>query len=129
MSDTGTGIPADDLPKVFERFHRVEGSRGRSFEGTGIGLALVSELVKAHGGTVRVESVVGRGSTFVVSLPFGSDHLPKERVALSRTSKTGPLEHLPRRGRDRFPAPVAGPGVGDGGGHRRRVAASPEPAR
>jgi signal transduction histidine kinase len=95
VSDTGTGIPAHDLPKVFERFHRVEGSRGRSFEGSGIGLALVSELVKAHGGTVRVESVVGRGSTFVVSLPFGSGHLPKESVSLARTSKTGPLSTYP----------------------------------
>jgi signal transduction histidine kinase len=80
VSDTGTGIPEPELPKVFERFHRVEGSRSRTFEGTGIGLALVSELVKAHGGTVRVESVVGRGSTFVVAIPLGSDHLPKERI-------------------------------------------------
>jgi signal transduction histidine kinase len=80
VGDTGTGIPEHELPKIFERFHRVEGSRSRSFEGTGIGLALVSELVKAHGGTVRVESVVGRGSTFVVAIPFGSDHLPKDRI-------------------------------------------------
>ena len=50
VSDTGTGIPSHELPKVFDRFHRVEGSRGRSFEGSGIGLALVSELVKAHTG-------------------------------------------------------------------------------
>jgi PAS domain S-box-containing protein len=89
VSDTGTGIPAHELPKVFDRFHRIEGARGRSFEGTGIGLALVSELVKAHGGTVRVESIVGRGSTFVVSIPFGSDHLPKERIADAKNGALG----------------------------------------
>jgi PAS domain S-box-containing protein len=89
VSDTGTGIPAHELPKVFDRFHRIEGSRGRSFEGTGIGLALVSELVKAHGGTVRVESIVGRGSTFTVSIPLGSEHLPKEQIAAARNPTVG----------------------------------------
>jgi signal transduction histidine kinase len=84
VSDTGTGIPAHELPKVFDRFHRIEGARGRSFEGTGIGLALVSELVRAHGGTVRVDSVLARGSTFTVSVPLGSDHLPTERVSTPR---------------------------------------------
>ncbi|HET9775531.1 MAG TPA: ATP-binding protein, partial [Gemmatimonadaceae bacterium] len=69
VSDTGTGIPSDELPKIFERFHRVKGARGRSFEGTGIGLALVQELAKRHGGTVRVQSSVGKGTTFVVSIP------------------------------------------------------------
>ena len=81
VSDTGTGIPEHELPRVFERFHRVEGARGRSFEGTGIGLALVQEIVKLHGGSLRVESVLGRGSTFVASIPLGSAHLPPERVA------------------------------------------------
>jgi PAS domain S-box-containing protein len=89
VSDTGTGIPAHELSKVFDRFHRVDGARGRSFEGTGIGLALVSELVKAHGGTVRVESAVGRGSTFIVSIPFGSDHLPKEQLGLAKSAILG----------------------------------------
>jgi hypothetical protein len=88
VADTGTGIPQEDLPKIFERFHRVEGARGRSFEGTGIGLALVSELARAHGGRVRVESALGKGSTFVVSIPFGADHLPTEAVA--RESDAGP---------------------------------------
>ncbi len=97
VRDTGTGIPANALSKVFDRFHRIEGARSRSFEGTGIGLALVSELVKAHGGTVRAESIVGRGSTFVVSIRLGSDHLPKERIASSNnagldTSSTYPAE-------------------------------------
>ena len=56
VSDTGTGIPADALPRLFEQFHRVEGAKGRSYEGSGIGLALVQELVRLHGGQVRVKS-------------------------------------------------------------------------
>ncbi|MBX3274061.1 MAG: response regulator [Sandaracinaceae bacterium] len=80
VSDTGTGIPADELDRVFERFHRIEGARGRSFEGTGIGLALVRELVELHGGSVRVESALGRGSTFTVTVPLGARHLPADRV-------------------------------------------------
>jgi len=80
VRDTGSGIPAHELPNVFNRFHRVEGTRGRSFEGTGIGLALVQELVKVHGGTVTVESREGLGTTFSVSIPTGKAHLPAERV-------------------------------------------------
>jgi signal transduction histidine kinase len=80
VRDTGTGIPAEELPRVFERFHRVEGTRGRSFEGTGIGLALVHELVRVHGGKVSVESELGRGTTFRVAIPTGSAHLPRERI-------------------------------------------------
>ena len=83
VSDTGTGIPAEQLPRIFERFHRVEGARGRSFEGSGIGLSLVHELVRLHGGEVEVESEVGRGTTFVVSIPVGKQHLPPEQVATS----------------------------------------------
>jgi PAS domain S-box-containing protein len=89
VSDTGTGIPEQDLPHVFERFHRVEGARGRSFEGTGIGLALVQELVNLHGGSVRVESVVGRGTSFTVSIPLGSSHLPKDRIPTTRDAAGG----------------------------------------
>jgi signal transduction histidine kinase/CheY-like chemotaxis protein len=84
VSDTGTGIPADDLPHLFERFHRVQGASGRTHEGTGIGLALVSELVKLHGGKLAVESAVGRGTTFTVRTPTGSGHLPPERVLAAR---------------------------------------------
>lgn len=80
VSDTGTGIPEHELPRLFERFHRVEGARGRSFEGSGIGLALVQELVHQHGGSVRVDSTPGRGSTFEVSIPCGRQHLPTARV-------------------------------------------------
>jgi len=85
VSDTGTGIPEAELPHLFERFHRVKGAHGRSYEGSGIGLALVLELVKLHGGLVRVKSEVGRGSTFTVSIPTGSAHLPAERLGGART--------------------------------------------
>jgi signal transduction histidine kinase len=81
VRDTGTGIPESELPHLFERFHRVEGAKGRSFEGSGIGLALVHELSRLHGGEVRVESEVGRGTTFYVTIPTGSAHLPAARVA------------------------------------------------
>ena len=85
VSDTGTGIPDSELPHLFERFHRVKGARGRSYEGSGIGLALVHELVKLHGGSVRVTSEVGRGSAFTVSIPTGSAHLPADRLGGERT--------------------------------------------
>ena len=79
--DTGAGIPDDELPRIFERFHRIEGSEGRTHEGTGIGLALVDELVRLHGGTVKVKSSLGKGTTFQVIIPFGSAHLPSERIS------------------------------------------------
>ncbi|MGH3613898.1 MAG: SpoIIE family protein phosphatase [Pseudonocardia sp.] len=69
VADTGVGIPAADLPQVFKRFHRVRGAQARSFEGSGIGLALVAELVGLHGGDVRVDSTPGAGCTFTVRLP------------------------------------------------------------
>ena len=84
VRDTGTGIPAVDLPRIFERFHRVEGARGRTHEGTGIGLALVQELIQLHGGSVRAESTPGRGSTFVASVPLGKAHLPADSVGTAR---------------------------------------------
>ncbi len=69
VRDTGIGISEQELPRLFERFHRVEGARGRTHEGTGIGLALVQELAKLHDGTLSVESAVGRGSVFRVAIP------------------------------------------------------------
>ena len=84
VSDTGTGIPANELPKIFERFHRVQNARSRTHEGTGIGLALVHELVKIHGGLIDVESRMGEGTAFTVRIPFGSSHLPAERIGTSR---------------------------------------------
>ncbi|CCG99247.1 multi-sensor signal transduction histidine kinase [Fibrella aestuarina BUZ 2] len=83
VQDTGVGIPEADLPRLFERFHRVEGSRGRSFEGTGIGLALVHELIDLHAGTIDVQSEVNVGSTFTVRLPM--------KQATLATTANGPL--------------------------------------
>ena len=71
VRDTGLGIPKEELPRLFERFHRIEGQHGRTLEGTGIGLALVQELARLHGGTVEVASTVGQGSCFTVSIPKG----------------------------------------------------------
>jgi PAS domain S-box-containing protein len=81
ISDTGIGIPEDQLAKIFNRFHRVENSEGRSQEGTGIGLALVKELVKLHGGSISVSSTQGKGSVFTIELPTGKAHLPEDKVA------------------------------------------------
>ncbi len=86
VRDTGTGVPADELPRLFDRFHRVEGARGRSIEGSGIGLSLVLELVKAHGGEIRISSEVGRGTAVTVSIPFGDAHLPRDRLGASRAA-------------------------------------------
>ena len=69
VSDTGIGIPSEDLKRVFDRFYRVDRSRSRTVGGTGLGLPIVNEIVGRMGGTVQVESQLGRGSTFVVSLP------------------------------------------------------------
>jgi len=80
VSDTGTGIPAESLPQLFERFYRVPNALGRTHEGTGIGLSLVYELVKLHGGSITVESRVGEGTTFTVLLPLGVAHLPADRI-------------------------------------------------
>jgi len=84
VRDTGVGIPADQLPRIFERFHRVPNARSRTHEGTGIGLALVQELVRIHGGKMSVESTVGEGTTFTVTLPVGDAHLSPEQLAAPR---------------------------------------------
>ncbi|HEY0744821.1 MAG TPA: ATP-binding protein [Chryseosolibacter sp.] len=82
VSDTGVGIPEHELDNIFKRFHRVQNTRGRSQEGTGIGLAMVKELVKLHNGDISVKSRVGEGSTFTVTLPLAPDLLPAERKNL-----------------------------------------------
>jgi len=84
VRDTGTGVPAAELPRLFERFHRVEGARGRSFEGSGIGLALVKELVEIHGGRIGAESEEGRGTAFTIALPLGVAHLPERQLHSGR---------------------------------------------
>jgi signal transduction histidine kinase len=86
VRDTGVGIPEHELPRLFDRFHRIEGQRGRTQEGTGIGLALVQELTRLHGGTVRVKSGLGRGACFIVTIPTGKAHLPPDRIGGRRTA-------------------------------------------
>ncbi|RIA99503.1 hypothetical protein C1645_869890 [Glomus cerebriforme] len=78
--DTGVGIPKDHIPNLFNRFYRIESRQSRSHEGTGIGLALVKELINRHGGDVSVNSVIDQGSTFKVWLPTGCEHLPPKQV-------------------------------------------------
>ncbi len=90
VEDTGVGIPEAELPRLFERFHRVKGTRARSQEGSGIGLALTSSLVRLHGGTVSVHSTEGVGTTFTVSIPRGHAHLPADRVATGEAPPPAP---------------------------------------
>ena len=85
VRDTGTGIAPSEIPRLFERFHRVQGAQSRTYEGTGIGLALVQELAKLHGGKVSLESEPQRGSAFTVRIPFGTAHLPRERIGAGAT--------------------------------------------
>jgi signal transduction histidine kinase/DNA-binding response OmpR family regulator len=85
VRNTGVGIPEEHRERMFERFHRIEGTAARTYEGTGIGLALVQELVKLHGGSVRVESAVGAGSTFTVTIPRGKEHLPADRIEAAQS--------------------------------------------
>jgi signal transduction histidine kinase len=93
VRDTGVGIAAEEMPRIFERFHRIQNVRSRTHEGSGIGLALVQELIKLHSGAVRVESRLNQGTTFIVTVPLGKDHLPAERIgearSLSSSTATG----------------------------------------
>ena len=84
VRDTGVGIPTEAMPHLFERFYRGDNTRSRTHEGSGIGLALVQELVKLHGGSVRAESAIGQGSTFIVTVPTGTAHLPTDRIGPPR---------------------------------------------
>ena len=112
VRDTGVGIPAHELPRLFERFHRVENQKSRSFEGSGIGLALVQELVKLHGGSLVAESDVGKGSSFKVSIPFASsqsaDRPGSESADVPVASRAGAyveeaLSWLPQDPTTKFP--------------------------
>jgi signal transduction histidine kinase len=129
VRDTGTGIPPAELPRIFERFHRVERSQGRTFEGTGIGLALTLELVKMHGGTIEVQSTENVGSAFHVELPLGQAHVP-EGSLVSGSKPGGPgtlsasfveeaLRWLP--GAEPAPASPAAPAALALSGQRPRV--------
>ena len=81
ITDSGIGIAETELPRLFERFHRVHGAKSRSYEGTGIGLALVQELIHRHGGTIMASSQPGLGTTFVIFIPKGNAHLPQDKIA------------------------------------------------
>ena len=87
VSDTGIGIAADELPHIFERFRRVEGARARTVEGSGIGLALVQELIHFHGGRVSVVSELGKGTTFTIDIPLGTRHLAEDRVRTTHSKR------------------------------------------
>ncbi|WP_406335983.1 SpoIIE family protein phosphatase [Streptomyces sp. NBC_00203] len=95
VTDTGTGIPANELPRLFERFHRVRGARSRSHEGSGLGLVLVKDLVEAHGGTVGVDSRLGQGTTVTVDLPFAAAHRPRPAPPAADAGSPG---EIPREG-------------------------------
>ncbi|MGA8086023.1 MAG: ATP-binding protein [Terracidiphilus sp.] len=86
VRDTGTGIAENEIPHLFQRFNRIEGARRRSHEGSGIGLALVHELVEMHGGSITVESKPDQGTTFRVHLPFGHEHLTHGKVEKGASS-------------------------------------------
>jgi len=136
VTDTGTGISEADLPHLFQRFRRIDGARRRSHEGSGIGLALVQELVEMHGGSIGVESAMGSGSTFSVTLPLGQNHLSHGRVVVGGENPIGvqgsavayvqeALGWLP--GRDRLRREFAVGATGDGAqGAMNRVESRPE---
>lgn len=90
VADTGVGIAPQSRARIFERFHRLQDGRGRSHEGSGIGLALVQELVKLHGGSIEVESELDRGSVFTVEVPIGYEHLPQDQVVRSPDAASRP---------------------------------------
>lgn len=98
VRDTGIGIPTSDLVRVFDRFYQVDDSSTRHYEGTGVGLALVQDLVQLHGGEVLVTSEVGVGTTFTVRLPLGVEHLEERELMVEEDAKgavaTGSAEAL-----------------------------------
>ena len=95
VSDTGCGVAADDLPRLFERFFRGRAAQARTHEGSGIGLSLVQELVKLHGGTIEAHSQVGIGTSIILRIARGRDHLPQERIGQVRTLERAHSGALP----------------------------------
>lgn len=87
VKDTGIGIPEEALPHLFERFYRVENAYGRSYEGTGIGLSLVKELVKLQGGSIDVESKLGEGTSFIIKIPLNR-HKTIEHSLIEKNNST-----------------------------------------
>ncbi|HEU0003308.1 MAG TPA: ATP-binding protein, partial [Ktedonobacteraceae bacterium] len=92
VQDTGSGIAEEELPHIFERFYRSHNTEARTQEGSGIGLSLVSELARLHGGTVSASSRIGEGTTFTVTIPHGPEHLPIERLRSTRKLFPGATE-------------------------------------
>jgi CheY-like chemotaxis protein/anti-sigma regulatory factor (Ser/Thr protein kinase) len=115
VADTGVGIPAAELPHLFERFHRGVGTAARSREGSGLGLALVRELATLHGGEVGATSEPGRGSTFTVRVPFGAPDAPAGAPAVPSASSRGgvvtPWEDAADDAGPRTPAATPGTSV------------------
>ncbi|MCM2394092.1 SpoIIE family protein phosphatase [Streptomyces albipurpureus] len=95
VMDTGIGVPVGEMPRLFERFHRIENTRSRYNEGSGIGLALVQELVGLHGGTIAAESSEGVGTSFAIRLPFGTAHLPPDSLTSAPESPTASSAAVP----------------------------------
>ncbi|HEX4676326.1 MAG TPA: HAMP domain-containing sensor histidine kinase, partial [Steroidobacteraceae bacterium] len=95
VSDTGCGVAAKDLPRLFERFFRGRTTQARTHEGSGIGLSLVHELVKLHGGSIEAHSEVGVGTAITLRIPCGSAHLPAERIGRMRTLERARIGALP----------------------------------
>ncbi|MDB5082893.1 MAG: putative sensor histidine kinase with multiple and a response regulator receiver domain [Chloroflexi bacterium] len=95
VSDTGEGIPQNEQSQIFNRFQQVRHVRSRNYEGTGIGLAMVKELVSLHGGNIKVTSQVGQGSTFKVTLPWGNSNLPAAQLGESSSSQAMISHHQP----------------------------------
>ncbi len=96
VTDTGVGVAQSELPRLFERFHRIEGSKARTHEGSGIGLALVQELVRLHHGEIAATSELGRGTTFSIAIPFGTEHLAATSVrnpGSAQTNDTASVRH------------------------------------
>jgi signal transduction histidine kinase len=116
VTDTGVGIPGEHLERIFDRFHRIEEIRGRSQEGTGIGLAMVKELVRLHQGTITVTSTVGEGSTFTVALPVGKDHLPADKIVEPAIVGLKYAESFVTEALKWLPGGDENPGTGNGAG-------------
>ena len=125
VRDSGVGVPAHEIPRLFERFHRIEGQKSRSFEGSGIGLALVQDLVRQHDGTVCAESAVGQGTTFTVTIPLRAAGLPAQPIAM------GPSGRAPASRAEAYVEAALGwlaRGAGEAGGMTQDDSVLPHPA-